>query len=229
MVARGERNVGWEVANRLLDVHGFEQGTDLSPGEFRRIVDSQHAATVTFEKWDEKGGGALTARFELGVARRDINELWRDLLQEGWSIWWPTLRERHPWFFNDGRPHSGMSYLTWSGGPRTYSEDEVAHWVDTYIPRLLDEAMSLSFVREHLAKYQTGKNVDQTRLPRIMNALLDGEWTEEADAELLGRLRLRIEKNPPGTDNHALAVRQLAAVEKWLAEHPDGIDRELAD
>lgn len=230
MLDPGQRDFGWEAANRLIEVHGFAHATDIAPGQFRRVVDSQHAATVSFDSWDEKTGGGYNASFSLGVARRDINELWRELLQPGWSSWWPTVKERvPPGFFDDGRPAGGMGDLTWDGGPRTYTKDEVIDWVDTYVPRLVEAATSLSFVREHLVKYKTGKNVDETRIPRMMDALLDGRWDDLAEAELLGRLRLRVEKNPPSTQGHIVAVRQLAAVEAWLAKNPDGVERELVD
>lgn len=216
-----ERNIGWEVANRLVDVHGFEPAPE-HPGRFRRIVDSQHAVLVTFSRWDEPNGGALRASFYFGIARRDINELWRDLLDPRVLTWRPTLQER-PTFFDDGRPLAGFS-------DRDYTAEEMADWLDLWVPRLVSEAPCLPFLRAKLADEAfQNRSPDATQVPRMINKLLDGEWTEEEDEEWFGRWRQTMKNRPSEHVGHQAAVRKTAAVRAWLEAHPDGVERELVD
>jgi|GEM_PF-3803903 len=216
------RNVEAEVADRIVEKYGFERMPNKTVAWFRLIVDSQHSAMVLFSKWDGPNGptGGLTAAFKFGIARRDINELWSELFGNELGIWRTTVEERWP-FFEHGRPGAGLSYSE-------YSVQEVEEWVDLWVPRLI-ESSTLPFVKEKLDEFskRSRPTVDMTKTPRMMNKLLDGEWSDADEVEFLGSFHEMIEKFPADDERVVLRKAQLERLRAWLAEYPDGIEREL--
>ena len=89
-----ERDIGFEMSGRLVNEHGFEQDHTWR-GRFRKIVDAEHAAVVTFSSWREPGGGAGRGVPIFGVARSDINLLEDQLLdRKVKGQWRATIEER---------------------------------------------------------------------------------------------------------------------------------------
>lgn len=129
MLNDGRWDIGRLIGDELVARFGFEAEPDWD-GVFQRVVDSQHAVIVTIGDWGRvPGGGSTMPSPRFGVARRDINELWNNLLDDRVRRWRRTVRE-HPWFF--GR--EPVSFLT--------SRDEpvdVTRWMDELIPRLVAE------------------------------------------------------------------------------------------
>lgn len=213
-------NIGLFVADLLVDQHGFEQLD--APSHFLKKVDGQHAALVSMSPWDrEPPGGHDRPSVYFGVARRDINELWRDLIRETIDPWKATTNVS---FSADDPSLGSLSYLT-------TSRDDVAEFVDEWIPKMLAERTNLASVEAELTRRRRRTTVanglmkgDPTVFPRMMNALLDG-WTEEEEAEFMGELQGRHDFLNP--EPRARVAAQMERVRAWVAEHPDGVEREL--
>ena len=74
------RNIGREIREQLIEHFGFTDD-DQTPGQYRRAVDAQHQLVITDGSWHiGKDGGHSSAGLDFLVARRDINELWMELL-----------------------------------------------------------------------------------------------------------------------------------------------------
>lgn len=231
MTAMKERDIGFEMSGRLVNEHGFEQDHTWR-GRFRKIVDAEHAAVVTFSSWREPGGGAGRGVPIFGVARSDINLLEDQLLdRKVKGQWRATIEERGKAFFvAHGRPLGGFTDIA-SDRTHAYSEQEIVDWVDTWVPRLVEDATSLPWLRGKLAEYHEAFQRlpgDQTKNPRMMNKLLDGRWTQADDEELFGPLRAVIEKFPDD-EKRVSWLAQIQRVHDWVDEHPNGVKRELAD
>ncbi len=135
VLSDGRWNMGRFIGEELIERFGFEE-EPANRGVFRRIVDTQHAAVVIVDGWDElPGGGRTSAAPTFGVARRDINELWHELLDTRIHRWRPSITESKPFF--DRQP----VVLKFTQTPVA-----VAAWLDEWIPGFVDKAPRWSFV-----------------------------------------------------------------------------------
>lgn len=206
-------NIGLYVADLLTDQHGFEQLEE--PSHFRKVVDSQHAAFVSISPWDRKPpGGYDSPSVRFGVARRDINELWAKLINDRVEPWRSTVS------FSYSETERVGSFLYFE-----HSQDDVEGFVDEWMPKMVAEHTNLASVERRLGEVRRSGRMDTTFIPRMMNALLDG-WTEADSVEFLGELSNRIE-NLSDQDDRERIHRQIERVKAWVAEHPDGVEREL--
>jgi|GEM_PF-6497180 len=134
-------NVGLRMARLLLERFGFQEAG--IPGRFRKITDSQHAVIVSVTPWDEFGrGGGSRAQPEFGIARRDINELWGELLTN------PSITPLHPTMESGAHRFLGQPRAMWGSDT---SENEIVAWLDQWVPRLVAEVPSLPFLQRYLA------------------------------------------------------------------------------
>ena len=207
------QNLGREAFSQLVEKHGF---TGDAPNLFKQ-VDSQHAFCVRISRWDGRPeGGDNSFVLGLGVARRDNNQL-RDVLLPGWGDWGKTLIETSPPFIEEC-PRPNFSYML-------NSIEEIGQWADLWIPRLVDETTNLPFIKAKLDEYKT--DIGFTIFPRLVEAMLDG-WNDEAEEEFMDGHFLR-QLGEDWKDDPDRSIRQgrLDRVREWIAEHPDGIEREL--
>ena len=221
------RNVGREVGDLLEEEYGFERSE--VPGRYFRIEDAQHALVYKDGHWHVrrdswKGGGDSTVSAQLWVARLDINELSKGTFQrKDRGGWWPTVnvtREIRPWGFGS---YTGR----FEGFDRT-REMDVAEWVETWLPEWAEKTPNMPLLTEVIAKQAASPNngVQATvRSVRWMTAMLDG-WTDADEEEF----HLSYEReHPPEPDKPDTFLEHIGRARAWIAEHPDGIERELMD
>jgi len=220
VMADGRWNVGRFIGDELVERFGFSEDAEYG-GVYRRIMDSQHAVSVRMGGWDcLPGGGTPIPLPDFGVSRRDINELWHDLLNPRVKKWVDTVSGSLHFF---GRPQDSFNY---KDTPQTVRE-----WTDEWIPRLIDEVPHLSFVEAQMAlkakhEYQSTRN--SVQVPRMMTALMAG-WTEAAEAEFMTPLLVQLGETWDTDLDRSMRQGKIDRVRAWISEHPDGIERELTD
>ena len=212
-----ERNIGLEISTVLRETFGFVEGR--FPGEFVKEIDPQHAVIVDVEPWDEKPpGGSRSPGVRFGVARRDINELWAELLDNSSIVPLTPLIEGAERFC--GQPRA--SWLSHRDPP-----EEIEAWLLEWVPRLLDEVPNLTFIQAYLKRNidpavvgeVAAQNYGRTTAPvRMMDRLLDGVWTPQDHDELLV---------PLWGGSGAMWEAAAAAIADWHERHPNGVDRDL--
>lgn len=221
MLGDGEWNIGRFIGDDLIERFGFEADPDASGGVYRRIIDSENAVEVLIDGWSRvPGGGTPMPRPIFGVARRDINELWHELLDERMRPWAATVSEQ-PWFFDRER----MSFR-YSSSPA-----DVSGWLDDVIPQLVARAPHWSFVKAHMelsAALPTKAGRMKVQFPRMMTALMEG-WNDAAEEEFLSPMIAQLDEiwdlDPDGSMRRAKIER----IRAWIEEHPDGVEREMID
>lgn len=219
-----EENVGLDVFERMRDFHGFDVRSKKVSNQLERSIDAEHAVGIFLSPWQKApptGGRRVTVAFS--VSRQDISRLQAKLRGHPDGSW--------SWAASEPRPFFGQSEGVWASGD---DRDEIESWIDAWVPTLVSEAPSLGFIEawwEHTRP--PAEDADQTGIwfgryqwPRICNQLLWG-WTAEAETELLEPYVKITERFGP---EHRLYARRTEIVERvrsWIAEHPDGIDRQL--
>ena len=194
-------NVGREVRAHVTERFGFVDD-DVHPGRYRRAVDAQHQLVITDDSWDlGKNGGHSTANLQFQVARRDINELWKELLNPDIGLWWPTVKVNRLLF--DGNSRLGAVRVA----------AEVAEYCDEWVLKFIEEAPVLSYVHEMFEAALPIRPLWQaTRIARMLDTLLEGEWSEIAEEEFF--------------PDQITTVKQ-EAIRAWVVEHPDGVERDV--
>ena len=206
------RHLGKDALRILTTQFGFEG----KPHALHRQVDDQHSIFITIDPWRPRKKDS-SARLIIGIARKDNNELRRTMLQPEWETWDKTVVQKRPPFI-EGSPPTLFSNVT-------KRELGLQEWLDTYMPRLFDECANLPFIKAQLEQQKDDK--DFTIRPRMFEEMLDG-WTNEAEVEFLDSFfipRLHAVDGPERTKRQA----QIDRIRAWIAEHPDGIERELTD
>ncbi len=222
-----DENIGLDVAERICERYGFSAEERKSTGVFVRVMDAQHAVTISLVPWQKappKGGSQVSVSF--GVSRRDITDLREELFDDVVSQWWWTVTEP-PRFFD-------QPFGNWAS---TAERSQITEWVDLWVPRLIEEAPLLSFIEQWwhrtVAPREDGSSANwdsRTDVGRLCNQLLWG-LTPEAEEELLVPFEQLIEQIGPDDKykRHDKMVAQAARIRAWLADHPNGIERELVD
>ena len=210
------RDVHREIRDALVDRFSY---TYRQRGQFTLEVDDQHSATVMVgPNFGERRTNQ--ASIHLGVIRRDINDLWRELYSSTLSESHATVSNGHrPHFWREPDPH--FSYMH-------HSERVIQEWLDVHITRLADEACNFGFVS---AKLEELANSDSTTakfatIPRFMTALLDG-WTDEAEQEFMAPMIAQLDEDWPDDPDKSKRHAKIDRIREWIAGHPDGIEREL--
>lgn len=199
------RNVGAEVRSHLVDRFGFIEAEDRA-GRYRLPVDAQHQLVITDGTWGENGGHT-SARLVFEVARRDINELRSELLDPRIDSWWPTVKVNKLLFGGDSKLGTVTDFRM--------DGDAVAAYCDYWLPKFVAEAPKLSYVREMFGIARThAKLARQTRFARMFDSMLAGTWAADSEPDFF--------PNQFGPDDREKILG-------WVAAHPDGIERELAD
>lgn len=221
-----DRNLGREVGELLVDEHGFARD-DRVPGRFFRVVDSQHALVFWDADWDKGPGGYtwkagyLTVSAQLFVARRDINELALEIYDKDiFRHPYPTVRVDR-----EIRPMGFGRYTGQFEGFNREVERDVPAWIDSWLPEFAERTPNMPLLTQSIAKqaaHPRGGGV--VSWVRWMTAMLDG-WTEADEQEFL-LVEHDAKTGPDTIDSFSATVERTRA---WLAEHPDGIERELMD
>lgn len=220
-----ELDLGRVVRDRLIDQHGFSEMNRI--GQIQRIVDEQHALIFEDGQWHRsREGGYRHISPSLKVARRDINELRAYVMDDGWESWFATF---------DVTKEIGLEWLDRPAGrpkgfPFAGTESQVDSWLDSWMPRFAEQAPRMPLLykileRAKLKPHKVGAGEWQV----WMTAMLDG-WADEHEERFL------IPKDTALREREDLDEVQLARlrgrVERtraWIAEHPNGIERELMD
>ena len=236
----GSFNAGRAVRDFLIGENGFAECD--SEYKISRRVDRQHSLIFEDGHWHRgPKGGYTTVSPKLWVARRDLNDLSREISNPGSVRNWecrPTLNVTAHLDIEWALPHRLSSQSRTFKGP----EEWLPPWVDSWLPVFADKAPHMPFLTEVLAKQSNGTRAqrDWVRGWRKLTAMLDGSWTEAHDEEFLAPIE-RFLADPESNESTRtlpkeklakLIVNRQAVLDRtraWLAEHPDGIERELMD
>ena len=212
------RDIHREIRDALVDRFGY---THRRQGRFTLEVDSEHSAVlVVGPNFGERRTNE--ARIWLGVMRRDINDLWRELLSKSLSEWFPTINNSEPYFFGEADPN--FSHLF-------HTPEVIQEWLDAYIPRLASELCNYRFVSQRIDEYaRNGVPAagHPGRLQLFVTALLDG-WTDEAEEEFLAPMVAQLDEDWRDDPDGSIRQGRIDRVRAWIAEHPDGVERQLTD
>ncbi len=209
------RDVLCEVADALVERFGF---SEMEPGVYMFEVDAQHSAKVLVSPWN--GRRRNLARVQQAVIRRDVNDLRRELLQPDLPVWASSISNSRPrpHFFGEDDPRFDYKFHT---------PEFVQERLDEAIPRLLSEACTFEFFSDYLLKcWNDPKNRQTSQAQMFMTALLDG-WSEEAEQEFLAPMVRSLDKDWDDESKKAWQQGRVDRVRAWIAEHPDGVEREL--
>lgn len=210
-------SVGETLTKLLTESYGFYQTT---PGNFFRDVDNQHALVITDKNWDARRTGKLinSTFLSFALARRDINDLWRELYNSELPSPWATVDATSTLF--------SENYMLC----QRRASDEATVWLqffDEYIPKLqaLANLPSINVLIDTLHADGNGG----ARLPRMMNIMLDGKWDDAAHEEFLAPDIDAIERLPPDHPHVIDCKQRVPLFQAWLEAHPNGIERECSD
>lgn len=213
--------VGDHVHGRLVDTHGYEL-VDEVLWVFRKVLDGQHAALVTADPT----GGNRACFLQLGYARRDINELvWQlqGVLGDPW-------RRTAKFMFDE----SEAPFPEFSGYPELpllSTPEAVTEWMERWLPKFEARLGLDEVVAELRAQIDDAPpaRVDARRrgriLPLMANQMLSG-WRGAPDEQEYFTHLERWEAE--GGSTQPMYRRLLDNAVAWIAEHPNGVDRELA-
>ena len=196
------------------------------PGRFVKEIDAQHTVLVLLDPWEDsnrvdKQPGMLEGQLRMGVARRDVNETIRDVINERVGLLFGTAQEYPVMFFDREKTAVGIGSTQW---PR----DEIVAHLDDIVGRLIVEGPSLSFVQAHIAaSYSHPKAKWMTRQQVMAERLLEG-WTDADQQEHIGFYRADIDQSE-NPEHIARVEGVIGRIEAFAAAHPNGIDRELTD
>lgn len=217
-------NLLLEMATLLVEEHGYLEVP--AEGRFVKQMDAQHWVGVTLSPpfRDRSPSTPSRAQARCMVSRLDINKLRRELFDADPEDWFPSVTEAPgPWFF--GEPPVFLEHEALGEPPPPWlvqvPSEPLRPWLDKQVLRLEREGPSLSFVRRQLEL--SGPKL--LRGPWICNRLLDG-WDDEAEEALSNWARELAEED---NDAARAAEEKIGRVRAWIAEHPDGVERELAD
>lgn len=220
-----DRDIALEVIARISERHGFERDPNY-PGRVRRTIDDQHqvmASVTPWQAWDDATEDRTRANVSFGIARRDINELWAELLDDRVATWFETIAEYLPFFGQP--PAQWLSFLT--------PENEVESWIDEWVPQLVTKAPTLPFIESVFEMAaETPEQTEEVRqwqwIPRSINNLLNGThapvWTD-----LIEPLRERLDEAEAGSEWYQTVEGQIDRVLAWMQENPEGVERTLVD
>lgn len=213
------RDVQREVRDALIDRFGFSYRPS---GWFIREVGAQHSAVVLVGP--NYGERTNEARISLGVSRRDVNELWHELVDTGLPLWRATILngpEPHFW----GEPDPFFTYLL-------HTPEDVQDWMGEHIPRLVSEVCNFGFITAKFSE-AVGSHPDDGQYfrlwyPRLVNAMLDG-WTDEAEQEFIAPMIARLDEDWDSDPDKSIRQGRIDKIRAWIAENPGGIERECVD
>ena len=232
----GSFDAGRAVREYLVAHHAFEE-CDV-PGRLFRVVDQQHAL-VFHDGLAHVGprGGYTEVRAQLHVARRDLNELIREILDlnDPWAWeWWPTFDVTRHLGIEWAMPQHPSATPTYFKGPEEWME----RWIDSWLPLFEEKAPSMAFLMDVFAR-NSNRDIGHKAHRRKFTAMLDG-WTDADEEEFLAPVERFLadpeshesaKELPRATFVRLVANRrsELDRTRAWLAEHPNGIERELMD
>ena len=119
--------------------------------------------------------------------------------------WWPTLKVDTILFDGD-RTLSQLSDFR-------LDADAISAFCDLWVPKFVAEAPQLSYIHEmfDIARGHE-KLARNTKIPRMLDSMLEGTWSSDAEAEFFPDLIV------PDDQEKILS---------WVGEHPDGIERDV--
>ena len=211
----------WNIAefceSQLLERFGFE--ADRIEGSFVRRIDAQHAVMMEINGFGRGPNAGTNPSYEVWLARRDINELRIELATGSRKLrpWSGTLREPPASPFL-GRPVPGWQSIT-------MTEEMVAGYLEKWIPPL-DGLANLGFMEKQMTTTSPITGEQSYRIVRIPNRMLSG-WRDE-DELLIEQELASVQQYGPEVVVRVEMEAKIERVRAWIAEHPDGVERELA-
>jgi len=222
-----ELNVGRAVRDRLIGEHGFEETGDPYFGTLRKVVDSQRALIFEDHDWDRSSeGGSREVSAQLKIARRDVNELRAYVSDDGWDSWGATFDVTKEisveWL---DRPDGWSRFSAFAG-----TEAQVDPWLESWISRFVDEGPRMPLLYTILERAKINPNkVGASEWQVWMTAMLDG-WTEADEQQFLIPKDIALRERTDLDEDQRFRLRgRVERTRAWVAEHPDGIERELMD
>ena len=215
MSSRTTQNLGRLSKAILVEDYGFQTGVKF-PFFLYLQTDDQHALCVSISPWTK--GRQQRAGFNFGIARRDNNELRQRVMQPDWETWNSVVFERG---IGDFHPKVGDAHFL----PATHTAADIADWLGTHIPILVEHCANLPFIKQKLEEYKS-QNFDQAVGPLTVEAMLDG-WTNEAETEIMESYWLKSVAEATNTGHQARMQDMVDLIRSWIDEHPDGVERDL--
>ncbi|MEM7095242.1 MAG: hypothetical protein AAF567_19745 [Actinomycetota bacterium] len=219
-----EHNVGLDVAEHLVGVYGFVPAAKKWAGLFHREMDAQHTVSASLSPYTRSApGGGARVSVDFWVSRLDIMSLQKQVFDNVVMPRWWTIAEPARFF---GQPRGG-----WASMSVLEDRSPIYEWLDEWVPRLVEEGPSLSFIESWWARPIGRERSGWSHRYGdrwVCNQMLCG-WSDEAERELLGPFEELIASTDRESTEHAMYTAQLERVRRWIDEHPDGIERELID
>lgn len=218
-----EINRGRIVRDRLMGEYGFIEMDRI--GQIRRVVDDQHALIFEDGQWHRgSAGGYRLIDPSLKVARRDVNELRALVCDDGWDSWGATFdvtREISVEWLD--RPDGWPKISAFAG-----TEAQVGPWLESWMPRFLEEGPRMPLLYTILERAKINPNKVGAGLWQLqMTAMLDGWTDEDEEVYCLSPERNLRSRDDVDEEIREAALARIAKTRAWVAEHPNGIEREL--
>ena len=244
-------NVAALVREELTESFGYTRYKKSDLEHFIRVVDAQHAVVLGGDF------SAGRVRLTIGFARRDINELCQQLNPQtdfGYGPWKPLVLSQAARWSRPiaGEPAEVGGKLTSSWLAHRHSPEEVTEWLHRYVPGFHVGARLDVIERELEDENPDGPAVfmgrtvptrrESNKVALMANQMLWG-WRGQVDfddyltsyIESEARLSKKLASDDLSEKERDQAEYQLGrmrriinGVQAWVAEHPDGIERELA-
>lgn len=214
--------VSWNIAefaeSQLLERFGFATSAHKTAqgieSVFERQVDAQHAVIVSIVGFDRGAGVGHIPFLDLGLARRDINDLQAEMISADISGPWTKIVDEKRGRFLGREREDWISHM--------HGPEVVVDYLERWIPGL-DVLANLSFIESRLNATADVRISNDAAW--LSNRMLWG-WRPEDDEVLEARLA-EFARAP---DGHPIRVQIEAEYERrraWIAAHPDGVAREL--
>ena len=214
-------NVCEHIEQHLINNHGFEWIDERLVG----IVDEQHSVVAIFTSFERGPNKGHRTGFDLGLSRLDINEALSEADPElGRDRYMPTIMGKVL------LPEHPPQY--WSS--RSTEQVEIDQMIDDWLPKL-EAVANLQFIEEQLATQYASTVGQDDQLLRIaflnnwltyaVNIALSG-WTASRHDQLFAHYRDAYRDFPPDTPGWQRFENDIAALESWIADNPNGIERE---
>ena len=244
-------NVAALVRKELTESFGYTRYKKSDLEHFIRVVDAQHAVVL---QGDYSAG---RVHMTIGFARRDINELCQQLDPQtdfGYGPWKPLVFSQGALWSRPiaGEPARVDGRITSSWLAHDDSPEEVTEWLHRYVPGFHVGARLDVIEHELEDENPDGPAVfmgrtlptrrESNKLPLMANQMLWG-WRGQVDVD--DYLTSYVESEAQTMNKLAgddLSEREreqweyqlgrmrriINGVQTWVAEHPNGIERELA-
>jgi len=215
-------NVCEYISSRLSSQFGYEEVGH--PSVLQRRIDNQHLVQASIRPFN-RGAAGTRAGVEFALGRRDINELMIDVFSSPLGSWTASVLELRGDHRFLGRPDGH-----WIVGEAT--EADVDAFLERWVPPL-DGIANLAFIEEYIATNDPewdDENRDRVKQmfwsTAVANRMLSG-WSPERDEHFLQYRIDSVAHFEPDSRMRVLTEGQVVTIREWIAENPNGVEREL--